>query len=296
MPISIQAWGRPAIPADPNVDLATYVYRDATNTGLAGIGLAEADLTQYDGPTLVVQDSGPFVVEDKIINQEIRFNTGGAVTLRRCKLNGRLDASVPGATVVLEDCTIDAGTTNLLAVNAFGLTMRRCDVSGGAASIAFGPDSLVEDCYTHGQYVAPDLDTHTGAISTFGAQHAIVRRCTINNDSVDNAVGGGPTGDFQIFGDTAVNTDILVEYCYLAATDGGYSCALGYDPGKNFGANPTYIVFRHNIFGRGSNGKGGSFGTTTDWLPDAGDGVTGVGNRYYDNIWQDTGEPVPANL
>lgn len=281
---------------DPNVNLATYVYRDASNTGLAGIGVSEVSLPVYDGPTLVIQDNGPFVVEDQVINQDVRFNTAGSVTLRRCKLNGRLDASVPGASVLMEDVTVDAGSSGLSAVNVFGGTLRRCDVAGGAASIFVGPDSLVEDCYTHGQYVGPTADTHTGAVSCFGTTNAVIRRTTIWNSSVDNASGGGPTGDFQIFGDTDFNSHITVEYCWLPATDGGYSCALGYDPGKPYGANPTYIVFRHNIFGRGANGKGGSFGTTTDWLPDSGDGVHGVGNQYYDNIWQDTGEPVPANL
>jgi hypothetical protein len=99
----------------------------------------------------------------------------------------------------------------------------------------------------------------------------------------------GPTGDFQIFGDFGPNNNILVEYNYLPATDGGYSCTLGFNPGKPFGDNPTYIVFRHNIFGRGSNGKGGAFGTVTSF------DESGEGNQYYDNIWQDTGTPVPAN-
>lgn len=280
--------------SDPNVDLASYVYRDASNTGLAGAGLTETDLTTYTDTT-VIQNNGPLVIENKIINDDIRFNTAGSVTLRKCKLNGHIDATVTGASVTAEDCYIDAGTYSNAAVNSFALTMRRCHITGGEASIFVGSGSLVEDCYTHGQYVPAIGDIHTGAVSCFGTDSAIIRRTTIFNDSENNVDGGGPTGDFQIFGDDRANNNILVEYCYLPATAGGYACSLGYNPGKPYGDNPTRIVFRHNIFGRGSNGKGGEFGTVTSFLADAGDGSTGVGNQYYDNIWQDSGQPVPVN-
>jgi len=280
---------------DTPVDLATYVYRDATNTGLAGVGLTEADLTTYTGPNLVIQNNGPFVVENKIINQDIRFNTAGSVTLRKCKVNGHVDGSTSGAKVYLEDCYIDSGSYGNACVSLSTGWVKRCHITGGEASIFFGDGSLVEDNYTHGQYVGPTGDVHTGAITTFGADGAIVRRNTIWNSSSNNADGGGPTGDFQIFGDFGPNNNILVEYNYLPATDGGYSCTLGYNPGKPYGDNPTNIVFRHNIFTRGSNGKGGVFGTVTSFLNDAGNGTTGVGNLYYDNVWKDTGASVPAN-
>ena len=284
---------------DTPVDLATYVYLDATNTGLAGVGLTEDDLTVYSGPTLVVQDNGPFVVENAIINQDVRFNTTGSVTLRKCKLNGHIDASVSGATIIIEDCDIDAGTYSNAAISMGGSVnsrVSRCHIQGGEAAVFVGDNSVVEDCYVHGQYVAPGEATHTGGITAFGADGAIIRHCTILNDSIDNDAGGGPTADFEIFGDFAPNNNILTEYCYIPATAGGYAVSLGYNPSKPYGTNPTNIVFRHNIFGRGTNGKGGAFGTVTSWLDDAGDGVTGVGNLYYDNIWQDTGDPVPANL
>jgi len=286
---------------DVNVDLETYIYRDATNTGLAGVGLTEADLTEYTGDTEGVVGPQTIVIEDKIINSYFQLNPSVHLTLRRCKVNGHVDSDSPLSSFRAEDCDLDAGIYTNANIGFRNLTIKRCNINGGITSVNANGNVLVEDSYCHGQYVEPEMDTHTGAIAVFGGSNITIRRTTIHNDSLDNGFGGGPTGNFQILNDDGYVSDVLIEHCWIPATEGGYSVGLGYNPGwpttgKEFGDNVTKIVFRHNIFGRrAANGKGGVFGTVTSWLPDSGNGVLGAGNLYYDNIWQDTGEPVIPN-
>jgi len=284
-------------PSDPDADvnLGTYVYKDATNTGLARLGLTEADLTVYTGPGGFA-GTQTVVFEDQIINDDIRIYDSANVILRRCKLNGHVDCDSATASFLAEDCDLNAGMWNNANIGFRNITVRRCNISGGITSVSGNQNTLVEDCFCHGLWVQPGSDAHTGTITNFGGSNLVVRRTTIQNDSVDNGTGGGPTGCFQLIADFAPISDILVEYCWLPATEGGYTASLGYNPGKPHGGNPTGIVFRHNIFGRRpENGKGGVFGTVTSWLPDAGDGVIGTGNLYYDNLWRDTGDPVAPN-
>jgi hypothetical protein len=271
---------------DTPVDLGTYVYRDATNTGLAGVGLTEADLT----PLTIssgIDGSQVAIFTERNITGEIRLLNTAHVTLIRCKLNGYVDCD-NDATFTAIDCDIDAGSWTNAAVGFSDLKIIRCNISGGITSVNGTNNTLVEDSYTHGHYVDPVGQTHTGAITCFGnGGNMIIRGTTIYNDSVDNGVGGGPSGNFQLYGDNGPIDNILVEYCYLPYTAGGFSASLGLNPGKPGGSNPTHIVFRHNIFSKGPNGKGAAFGTVTSWLPDANDGVNGVGNQFYDNVWQD---------
>lgn len=281
--------------SDPNVDLETYIYRNATNTGLAGVGLTEAALTTHTGD-VVFSGTQTVLIEDKIITGDIALYDSATITLRRCKLNGHVDCDQPGTSFRAEDCDLDAGQWNNANIGFRNLTTLRCNISGGITSVSGNENTLIEDCYCHGLWVQPGTDAHTGTITNFGGSGLVVRRTTIQNDSVDNDTGGGPTGCFQLLPDNSGISDVLVEYCWLPATEGGYTASLGYNPGRPEGGNPTGIVFRHNIFGRRpENGKGGVFGTVTSWLPDAGDGITGVGNLYYDNVWQDTGAAVPPN-
>jgi hypothetical protein len=280
---------------DSAVNLNTYVYRNATNTGLAGVKLAATDLNPIT-VNAAYRDTQYAVYTECNISGDIRLANDAHVTLIRCKVSGHIDCDGTTSFTAI-DCDIDAGTWTNAAIGFNNLTLTRCNISGGITSANVTRNNLIEDCYCHGQYVDPVGSTHTGAISCFGnGGNLIVRRTTIWNDSVDNSFGGGPSGNFQLYGDNGPIDNVLVEYCYLPATAGGFSTSLGLNPGKPGGDNPTHIVFRHNIFGKNPNGKGGAFGTVTSWLDDAGNGTTGVGNQFYDNVWQDGSGTITPNV
>jgi hypothetical protein len=232
-----------------------------------------------------------------VINSDIRIYDYARVIVRRCKINGHVDCDSETASFIAEDCDIDAGPYLAAGTGFRNLTFRRCNISGGVTSVNAAHNVLVEDCYTHGQYVDPNGDTHTGAISCFGGSNITIRGTTIYNDSVDNAFGGGPSGSLNFYGDVDYISNVLVEYCYIPNQAGGFAASLGYNPGgKPYGDNVTNMTIRHNIFGKGPNGMGGVFGTVTSWLDDQHDGVNGAGNLYYDNIWQDGSGAVVPNV
>src|SRR5688572_20608440 len=78
---------------DDPVDLATYVYRDASNTGLAGVGLTTSDLTPLS-INQGFQNSETVVFTERNITGDLRLYGTSSVTLIRCKLSGYVDCDL----------------------------------------------------------------------------------------------------------------------------------------------------------------------------------------------------------
>lgn len=262
-------------------------FPDATNTGLAGVGLTEGELTLYSGPGGYDGDD-VILLENERIQTDIRIYENVQLTMRRCKVEGRVDADSDTATVLMEDCHVDAGQWTNSAVGFKNLTIRRCDIEGGITAVNSSINGIVEDSFLHGQYIPPTGDAHAGGFLCSGGGNIQIRRCTIHCDVFDNGDGGGPSNNLNLFGDFGPLDNILVDSCYFPVTAGGYSVSLGHNPGKPFGDNPSNIVFTNNVLARGPNGKGGSFGTVTSFL-------VGNGNVYSGNVWADDGTAVPVN-
>jgi hypothetical protein len=263
-------------------------FPDASNTGLAGVGMTEADLTLYVGPGGYDQ-GGPYLLEDQLINDDIRLYASVQMVIRRCKINGHVDVDSVNASLLMEDCHIDATTWSNAAVGFQNLTIRRCDIEGGITAVNASLNSIVEDSYLHGQYIPPSGDAHAGGFLCSGGGGIELTHNTIVCDVVDNGDGGGPSNNLNLFGDLAELDGILIDGNYFPVTAGGYSVSLGHNPGKPFGDTPSNIVFTNNVLARDPDtGKGGVFGTVTSFL-------AGSGNVYSGNVWADDGTPVPVN-
>lgn len=263
-------------------------FPDASNTGLAGVGMTEADLEPYTGPG-GYDSGGPYVLEDLLIDSDIRLYASVQMTIRRCKINGHVDIDSVNASLLMEDCHIDAGTWSNAAVGFQNMTIRRCDIEGGITAVNASLNTVVVDSYLHGQYIPPTGDAHAGGFLCSGGGNIELVHNTIVCDVVDNGDGGGPSNNLNLFGDLAELDDILIEDNFFPVTAGGYSVSLGHNPGKPFGDTPTNIVFTGNTLARDPDtGKGGVFGTVTSFL-------AGGGNVYAGNVWADDGTPVPVN-
>lgn len=263
-------------------------FPDATNTGLAGVGLSESDLSLYAGPG-GYSGSAVVVLEDLLINDDIRVYDSVNITLRRCKINGHIDIDSTLAALVMEDCHVDATTWPNAAVGFQNMTIRRSNIQGGITAVNASVNVLVEDSYLHGQRISPTGPDHAGGFLCSGGHDITLTHNTIVCDVLDNGFGGGPSNNLNLFGDFAPLLDITITDNYFPATAGGYSVSLGHNPGANFGDDPTNIVFTDNVLARDPiTGKGGVFGTVTSFL-DAN------GNVYADNVWADDGTPVPVN-
>jgi hypothetical protein len=265
-------------------------FPDATNTGLAGVGLTEGDLTLYTGPG-GYDSGGPYLIQNQLINDDIRVYNSVQITLKKCKINGHVDADSASASVTMEDCHVDAGSWTNASVGFQNLTITRCDIEGGITAINGSGNVTVTDSYLHGQVIAPTGQQHAGGFLCSGGGTIYLQHCTIWCSVLDNGDGGGPSANLNLYGDFAALHDIAVDSCYFPVTAGGYSVSLGYNPGKPFGDDPTNIVFTNNTLARSpaaSGGKGGVFGTVTSFL-------AANGNVYSNNVWADDGSSVPVN-
>jgi hypothetical protein len=263
-------------------------FPEAANTGLAGVGMTEDDLDLYEGPEGFQGDT-VVVIEDMLLNGDVRIYDSASVTLRRCKINGHIDIDSVNAELLMEDCHVDATTWPNAAVGFQNMTIRRCDIEGGITGVNASINVLVEDSYLHGQRISEDGPDHAGGFLCSGGHDITLTHNTIVCDVVDNGNGGGPSNNLNLFGDFSELLDITMTGNYFPVTGGGYSVSLGHNPGANFGDDPTNIVFTGNTLARDPETlKGGVFGTVTSFL-------AANGNVYSGNVWADDGTPVPVN-
>lgn len=261
------------------------------NTGLAGVGMNESDLSPYTGPGGYA-GSGIYLVEDQLVADDIRVFDSVNITLRRCKITGHIDIDSAAAHLTLEDCHVSSGAWTNAAVGFQQMTILRCNIEGGITAVNASQNVTITDSYLHGQVISPTGSDHAGGFLCSGGGSIEIDHCTVWCSAQDNGFGGGPSNNLNLFGDFAELDGINVHDSYFPVTGGGYSVSLGYNPGKPHGDTPSNIVFTDNVLARnppGPGGKGGVFGTVTSFLE------SDPTNIYLNNVWADDGSPVPVN-
>ena len=195
----------------------------------------------------------------------------------------QVDASY---SVEVVDSEVVAGAWIGGAIWGSNLTVRRVEVTGGQHSVHCGSHCLVEDSWLHDQHNPDGEAAHNNAFITNGGIDMVVRHNTLHCTPTLNATGGGCTADLSLFGDFEPVRDVLVEGNLLKANASSVPyCAFGGDaPGKPY-PQATGIVFRDNVFERGTNGTCGVYGPVTSFDP------TAPGNAWEDNTWDD-GSPL----
>lgn len=262
------------------------VFPTVETTGLVGVGLTEGDLTEYVGTPSF--GSGTVLIENKIINGDPRIFGTAQVTIRRCKINGHVDADSATATLLIEDTVIDSSTWTNATAGFQNVTYRRCDVRGGATGINASLNSVVEDSIMHEGYLPETGDIHMGGFLCSGGHNILVNNCTIICNNPLNVDGGGPSGTAQIYGDFAELYDITFDHCFFAATTGSYVTSFGYNPGwpesgKLYGDTTHDITVKNCVYERGLGGiyKGGTVATVTSWP------ALDPGSVWFNNTWDD---------
>jgi len=247
------------------------------NTGWERTGVT---LTDYSTPSTILTDQ---TLDSRNILTDITVSADVIVT--RSMINGHIYADGVGYSLLLEDCEIDASTFDGAAVGFQNVTIRRCNIYGGANSVIGSSNIIIEDSILHDQYLAPGSGAHQNGFLSNGGSNVVIHNCVIHANQPDNGSGGGVSTNLSLFGDFAPIADVTIEGCYFPATPGAYSVSLGYNPGwpeegKEFGDNPTNVIFRNNVFERGDSGNGGVFGPVTSFLDDN-------GNIFENNTWED---------
>lgn len=157
---------------------------NASNTGIAGVGLTAGDLTSQAGQTY--STSGQ-TIELKRFTSPVVI-TGDNITLRKCLFDFAggsttkailISDGTTGTTV--EDVTVhppDASTSYYFAVENDGTntTVRRCDLAGAENCFGdFGAGTLLELSYLHDARATSNPGGHVDVIETYFAAANIYR-------------------------------------------------------------------------------------------------------------------------
>lgn len=215
-------------------------WPNATNTGLAGLGINPNNLSQQNYATL--SDDGE-ILEDMYIIGTVYVNAANCI-IRRCYIDASNDYFgidpffSPG--LLVEDCTI-VGTANTAATitdGHDGATYRRLNLSGSMDGMKAGIGATIEDCYIHD--LSQTETSHNDGIQMETAWDITIRHNAIySRDTSAILMGGGEERE------SAQNC--LIENNYL---DGGAYQLYGPSGGSNVLNGPSANVrVINNTFG-----------------------------------------------
>jgi hypothetical protein len=250
-------------------------------TGWARTG---ATLSAYTGPCTIT--TANTVIDAKTINCDVIIKAAG-VTITRSQINGRI-ISTSGGSVAITDSNIDGGNQETFpAVGQQNISLLRVNVVGGQHSVQCYANCSLTDSYLHAQ-TQPAGGGHVNAFISNGGSNFVLTHNTLWCTVTPTGTGGGCTADASLFGDFGTITNATFEGNLFKANSSGagYCTQAGYNPGKNY-PNSTFVVYRNNVFERGSNGKCGIWGPVTAFNSSA------AGNVWSGNAWDNGGAITP---
>jgi hypothetical protein len=276
---------------------------DAACTGVPA-GMA---LRVYTGPcSLTTPDQ---VLDGLLINCARLTPRASGIVIRNSRIVGTVNglscpspaspASCDTPRFTIVDSEIQAPQAGAVEVNALGednFTALRVEVTGGNRGVYCRINCELRDSWVHGTNIAAGSGNHASAVRQ--SQGARIIHNRLHCSAPDSSNGTGCSADLTGYGDFEPVANNLVANNLFVATVGG-ACAYGGSSGdapgaghKQFGPDAHDIVFRDNVFERGSNGQCGAFFPDTDFLHS--DGTLPPGNLWTGNVWNNGGT-VPAN-
>jgi hypothetical protein len=143
--------------------------------------------------------------------------------------------------------------------------------------------------------VAPPASWHVGGFLSIGGSNMTLTHdtvgCTIPTTYANTAQEAGCSGDINLipyYDPPTVDlhiTGAVIQHNLLEGSTDLAFCTYG---GTKIGSHGANIVYRDNVFQRGSNGKCGAYGPVTGY-------ETGnPGNVWTNNTWDSGGQVPPA--
>ncbi len=260
------------------------------NTGVPSM----ITLSTYAGPCVITADNT--TIDSKTVNCDLEVHAAN-FTLKNSKVNGLvfLDTDLGGSgswSMTVIDSEVDAGTQQRAAISVGNMTVLRANLHGGqtgAQCEETGSFCSITDSWLHGQYLPDDQPWHLGGFLSDGGVNMTLRHNTIVCDHAVNSVNEGCTGDVNLIPNFAPISGALIEHNLLGANVGSSYCTYG---GEKF-SSPTphsdHVVYKDNIFQRGTNNQCAAFGPVTNF------DINQPGNQWVNNRWADGGIVDPAN-
>lgn len=264
-------------------------FPDGPNTGVPGGTV----LSSYTGPCVISADNT--VIDSKTVGCTLDVRAAGVI-IKNSRINGRvsLDSDAAGSSrwsYTLQDSEVDAGLVQMPAVSDGNMTVLRSEVQGGVTAVRCGEHAVsctVRDSWLHGQRIPQNADWHLGGFLSNGGTNVLLQHNTIICDAQPTSVDGGCTGDINLFGDFAVVSHVTIENNLLGANTGSAYCTFGGNVSSKPYPRADHVVYRDNVFERGSNGKCAAYGPVTGF------NVSGPGNEWTNNTWTDGTQVQPA--
>jgi hypothetical protein len=256
----------------------TTGFPDASNTGVPdGVTLGT-----YSGPCTVTSN---ITIDAKTIRCSYFRVNSGTLTITRSKLLGRIDAVNSGKVVVI-DTEIDSLNQDGPAVGFGNATVLRANIYNAQHGVLCEDSCDVRDSYIHLESIPSGSARHMQAFLSNGGTDATLVHNTLSCDVPITSSDGGCTADVAIFGDFSPNHRYTFDNnLFMPSTRLSYCAYGGTDPKKPYGTDVSNIVFRNNVFQKGSNGKCGLYGAVTSFDTGA------PGNVWTNNVFTD-GTPV----
>jgi hypothetical protein len=256
-----------------------------SNTGVP----AGTTLSTYTGPCTVTADNT--VIDAKTINCNPLEIQAKSVTVKRSKINGQVYINSDDArtsynlnwSLIMQDSEVNVGQVEEPAVFEGAMTLLRDNIHGGITSVQCGDKAaqcIIQDSWLHGQLMPQGVDWHLGGFHSIGGTNYTITHNTVICDTPVNNVGGGCSGDVVFIPYDKAISHALVQHNLMGANTSLSYCVYG---GDKESYKATYMVFKDNIFQRGTNRLCGDYG------PVAGADASNVGNQWTNNTWEDGG-------
>lgn len=268
----------PAYPAFP----------DAACTGVpTGVTLGA-----YTGPCTITTNNT--TIDAKTINCALSIQATN-VTIKNSRINGSV--ATPNGSLAysfsITDSEVIAPQATGIEVTGLGeanFTALRVEVTGGNRSVYCRKNCTVQDSWLHGQNIADSPRIHASAIRQ--SQGGTILHNRIHCSVDDTSSGGGCSANLTGYGDFEPVQDNTIEKNLFVATPGGacaYGGSSGDDGSKPYGHLAQNIIFKDNIFERGTSNNCGWYFPITDFDD------TRPGNQWINNKWADGAVLPPAN-
>ncbi len=256
------------------------------NTGVP----AGTALTTYSGPCLIT--TANTLIDARVVNCDLRIRAPG-VRITRSRINGSVatDADSTGFSFTISDSEVNVGDRVGTGVGEVDFIAERVHVTGGNRSMHCWRDCTIRDSYVHGQFRDDTGRAHESGIR-MGARMNLLHNtiaCDAPNVPPDAGCSAGLTG----YGDYATVENNNIERNLFLATPGGTCAYGGASPSKPF-PNAHHIVFKDNIFQRGTQPSDhgeyicGYYATVMSF------DVAAPGNAFINNRYDDGTPVAPA--
>lgn len=268
----------PAYPAFP----------DAACTGVPGGTVLGA----YSGPCTITANNT--IIDSKTINCGLTIQATNVV-IKNSRVNGVVatpNGSLAYSFTITDSEVIAPQATGIeqTGIGEANFTALRVEVTGGNRSVYCRKNCTVQDSWVHGQNIADSPRIHASGIRQ--SQGATIIHNRIHCSAEDTSSGGGCSANLTGYGDfEPVQSNSIEKNLFVATPSGAcaYGGSSGDDGSKPYGHLAQNIIFKDNIFQRGTGGKCGFYFPITDFDD------TRPGNIWSNNKWDDGSVLPPAN-